>query len=80
MPINTSGSFTQLGKKYGLDKMVKEFKVLLVETFKEQCSSGIHILNYHLLDHMVKNLQLYERLKVSDSRPYEYSTAHNDQA
>lgn len=50
---------------------VIKLKRLLVETFSKHCSSGLFILKFHLLDHVVDGLHVFETLFVLDVSLFE---------
>lgn len=54
----------ELGRLY---RTVNQFKTILVEKFNQYCDSGLDTLKYHLLDHMVEDLQRFGTLSVKDS-------------
>lgn len=43
---------------------------MFVETFEKQCSSGPYSLKYHLIDHVVEDMQRLVTLPVLDSKQY----------
>lgn len=59
-----------------LKKRLKEFKKIFVDTVDERCDSGLYFLEYHLLDHMVGDLQRFGKLSVLDSCRYAHFNLH----
>lgn len=49
---------------------------MYVKTFDTPCGSGLHNLKYHVLDHLVKDILIFETVHVLDRSPYKYYHIH----
>lgn len=54
------------------EKMVKALNRELVQRFHDLCKTGLYTLKYHLLDHIVKDIQIFVTLIVSDRSTFEH--------
>lgn len=63
-----------------LQYKIEEFQSLLVRTFGEHCNSGLYILKFHLLDHVVEDLRLFGTLSVLDASRFEQYSVSIKQA
>lgn len=53
-------------------KKVQYFKVLTIKTFQDFCVSGLFTLKFHLLDHMVEDMERFGSLQVLDASAFEH--------
>lgn len=52
-----------------LDKRIRAFKRMFVDTIDEPRDSGLYTHMYHLLDHMLKELQKFGTLSFLNGSP-----------
>jgi len=55
-----------------LRKKIKKWKDLYKAFFEKYCDEGLFTLKYHLMDHLVDDLEKYTDLSFIASSPYEY--------
>lgn len=55
-----------------LERTIKEFKKMLLETIDEHYNFCQYTLKYYLLDHMVDHIQKFETLSVLGSSAYDH--------
>lgn len=53
-----------------LKRIVKNFKEILIETFKEYFACGLYSLDCHPHDHMVEDIRNFRTVSVLDRSPY----------
>lgn len=63
-----------------LNSMVGRIMMMLADSFDERCDFGMQSLKYHLLVHLLENVQGFRALPVLDSSPYEHLRVRNNQA
>lgn len=59
-----------------LSERVKAFKQMLAVTFYKHCGSGLWMLKYHLLVHMIEDIRKLRTLSVLNGSPCEYCNMH----
>lgn len=59
-----------------LHDKIKGFKTLLVDTFSENCDSGLYTLQHHLLDHIMADIRRSRTMLVLDSSSNEHFNKH----
>lgn len=51
---------------------IREFKSVVEGAFASHCPSGLYTLKYHLLDHLVEDLERFGSISFMDAGPFEH--------
>lgn len=56
-----------------LEGKIKSFKKLVLRKFGGRCTTGLHTLKFHLLDHLAEDLGRFGSLSILSASQYEYA-------
>lgn len=59
-----------------MDEKLKAFKVMIQDTFGEQCDFRFYTLKYLYLYRMVEDIRMFKTLSALDCRSYEHLKGH----